>query len=102
MLGGGITGLTAAYLLSRKLPTANITLYEAGSRLGGWLQTKHMDVANGTVVFEQGPRTLRPSLPNGLVTLDLACPSPLLYWECVGLTCRSCRFINSILIARLS
>ena len=73
ILGGGITGLATAYFLSRSLPYARITLIEASSRLGGWLHSKQVDVGNGKVVFEQGPRTLRPTAPNGLITLDLVC-----------------------------
>ena len=71
VLGGGITGLASAYYLSRLLPDAKITLFEASTRLGGWLHSKQVNVGNGKVVFEQGPRNLRPTNPNGLVTLDL-------------------------------
>ena len=72
VLGGGITGLSTAYYLSKSLPSSTrIVLFEAGSRLGGWLNSTSVDVGNGKVVFERGPRTLRPSVPNGLVTLDL-------------------------------
>ena len=71
VLGGGITGLASAYFLSRRLPNINITVYEASPRLGGWLHSEQVDVDNGKVIFERGPRNLRPSIPNGLVTLDL-------------------------------
>ena len=71
VLGGGITGLSSAYYLSQHLPAANITLYESTDRLGGWLRSKHINVGTGTVVFEQGPRTLRPHTSAGLVTLEL-------------------------------
>lgn len=71
ILGGGITGLASAYFLSRDLPKAKITLFEASSRLGGWLHSRSVDVGSGNVVFEQGPRNLRPTMPNGLLTLDL-------------------------------
>ena len=71
VLGGGITGLASAYYLAQQLPKAHITLYEGTSRLGGWLHSKQIDVGTGKIVFEQGPRTLRPSRPNGWVTLDL-------------------------------
>ncbi|KAL8810305.1 MAG: hypothetical protein Q9200_002685 [Gallowayella weberi] len=71
VLGGGITGLASAYYLAQRLPNAQITLFEGSSRLGGWLHSKQIDVGNGSIVFEQGPRTLRPSRPNGWVTLDL-------------------------------
>ena len=71
VLGGGITGLASAYFLSRDLPNAKITLFEASSRLGGWLHSRSVDVGSGSVVFEQGPRNLRPTMPNGFLTLEL-------------------------------
>jgi oxygen-dependent protoporphyrinogen oxidase len=71
VLGGGITGLASAYFLSNALPEARISIYESTDRLGGWLQTKHIDTKSGDVVFEQGPRTLRFTLPAGLVMLEL-------------------------------
>ena len=71
VLGGGITGLVSAYYLARHLPRTNITLFEGTPRLGGWLHSTQVDVGTGKVVFEQGPRSVRPSRPNGWVTLDL-------------------------------
>ncbi|QSZ33754.1 hypothetical protein DSL72_005325 [Monilinia vaccinii-corymbosi] len=71
VLGGGITGLATAYYLTRMAPHVKVTLYEGSDRLGGWLRTKHVDVGDGEVVFEQGPRTLRPNTPAGYVTLNL-------------------------------
>ncbi|MCJ1281864.1 oxygen-dependent protoporphyrinogen oxidase [Xylographa opegraphella] len=71
ILGGGITGLASAFYISEAFKDVNVTLYEASSRLGGWLRSTSVDVGSGKVVFEQGPRTLRPNVPNGLVTLDL-------------------------------
>lgn len=71
VLGGGITGLASAYFLSKDLPNAKITLFEASTRLGGWLHSRSVDIGTGNVVFEQGPRNLRPTVPNGLITLGL-------------------------------
>ena len=71
ILGGGITGLSAAHYLTRELPTAKITIYEASDRLGGWLLSKSVNVGNGNVVFESGPRTLRPHTPAGMVTVEM-------------------------------
>lgn len=71
VLGGGITGLAAAYYLSKGLPNAKITLLESSNRLGGWIRSSRMNIGDGYVVFEQGPRTLRPTVPNGLITLEL-------------------------------
>lgn len=95
VIGGGITGLASAFYISKMFKNVPITLYEAGSRLGGWLRSTSVDVGNGNVVFEQGPRTLRPNTPNGLVTLDLVsfrCPEfhDMLIRCCrsIGLACR--------------
>ncbi|WP_347552794.1 protoporphyrinogen oxidase [Pseudalkalibacillus hwajinpoensis] len=55
IVGGGITGLTAAYYLQKDMKTANlpyqITLLEGTDRLGGKIQT---DTTNGFVI-ERGP-----------------------------------------------
>ncbi|KAL9597368.1 MAG: hypothetical protein Q9219_005177 [cf. Caloplaca sp. 3 TL-2023] len=71
VLGGGITGLASAYYLSQQLPHSQITVFEGSPRLGGWLRSDQVDVGSGKVLFEQGPRNLRPTYPNGWVTLDL-------------------------------
>src|SRR5690242_18678741 len=49
ILGGGISGLTAAYRLSELLPQANIELFESSNRLGGILST----VSRGGFLIEQ-------------------------------------------------
>ncbi|QUC18413.1 uncharacterized protein UV8b_02654 [Ustilaginoidea virens] len=82
VVGGGLTGLTTAYYLAKQLPsTANITLYEASDRLGGWIQTDRVPVdvhgVKGTVSFERGPRTMSSlhsstSRFDDLVLYDLA------------------------------
>jgi NAD(P)-binding Rossmann-like domain len=76
VLGGGITGLATAYYLAKK--NIKVTLYEASERLGGWIHSEHVDVPDGRVLFEQGPRTLRPNMPNGMVTLSLVRERPIL------------------------
>ncbi|KAK6582328.1 hypothetical protein PZA11_004736 [Diplocarpon coronariae] len=71
VLGGGITGLASAHYLTRESPNAKITLYEATGRLGGWLQSRVLQVGDETVLFESGPRTLRPHTPAGYVTIEM-------------------------------
>ncbi|KAH8676845.1 hypothetical protein BGZ60DRAFT_483701 [Tricladium varicosporioides] len=72
ILGGGVTGLASAYYLARELPNTNITIYEGSGRVGGWLRSKRFDVKGGQILFEQGPRTLRPEgSVAGLTTLEL-------------------------------
>lgn len=90
ILGGGITGLVSAFYLSKQRPDIRITIFEGSSRLGGWLHSKQVDVGSGNVVFEQGPRTLRPNFPNGLITLKLVC-----YDHHVGLWCIFTHFYRS-------
>jgi protoporphyrinogen oxidase len=74
IIGGGITGLASAHYLLQYLPNANITLYEASDRMGGWLQSKHVNIGDGKIVFEQGPRNLRPKTTSGLATLEMVDP----------------------------
>ncbi|KAI0146800.1 hypothetical protein BJ166DRAFT_582953 [Pestalotiopsis sp. NC0098] len=64
VLGGGITGLTAAHYLARNAPNAHITLYEASDRLGGWIEgvRTNLDTVeghDGEVLMQRGPRMLR-------------------------------------------
>jgi protoporphyrinogen/coproporphyrinogen III oxidase len=66
VLGGGITGLSSVFHLSRRFPGAFITLFEKNSSLGGWVSSERVEVrdANGNsaeIVLESGPRTLRPN-----------------------------------------
>ncbi|OJJ45392.1 hypothetical protein ASPZODRAFT_69950 [Penicilliopsis zonata CBS 506.65] len=71
VVGGGITGLTAAYHLSQDRKCEKVTLFERSDSLGGWLQSERVSVADGDVVFEYGPRTLRASVPDCVPLLDL-------------------------------
>ncbi|KAM3414148.1 Protoporphyrinogen oxidase [Cercospora zeina] len=70
ILGGGITGLASAYFLTRQLPNATVTLYEAKDRVGGWLESTRVPVKDGNILFEAGPRTLRPQ-QNGVLAARL-------------------------------
>ncbi|KAL2022689.1 hypothetical protein VTK56DRAFT_4770 [Thermocarpiscus australiensis] len=65
VLGGGLTGLTTAWYLTRVLPQARVTLYEASDRLGGWIDTERVEVQTpdgrtGTVNFERAARMVQP------------------------------------------
>ena len=51
IVGGGLTGLTAAYYLGRAKPDWTITLYEQAPRFGGKIQTQRVD----EFVVELGP-----------------------------------------------
>ncbi|RDW78076.1 hypothetical protein BP5796_05928 [Coleophoma crateriformis] len=72
VLGGGISGLATAYYLAKLLPPeAKIDIYEASDRLGGWVDSKKIQVPGGEVVFEHGPRTLRPHTHAGMIVVEL-------------------------------
>ena len=69
ILGGGIAGLSAAYrLLGSVAKPKNIIILESSERLGGWIQSKRYDDG---VIFELGPRGLRPAGPSGRASLQL-------------------------------
>ncbi|KAL0281589.1 UNVERIFIED_CONTAM: hypothetical protein PYX00_002527 [Menopon gallinae] len=67
ILGGGISGLSAAYYLSKK-PSNGIVLYEASERLGGWIRTRE---STSGAFFEQGARTLRWSSATADATYEM-------------------------------
>lgn len=71
ILGGGITGLTTAHYITEEFPQAKVTIFEGQQRLGGWLRSKEVDVGDGNVIFESGPRSLRIPGANGLLMLQL-------------------------------
>ncbi len=59
VVGGGITGLTAAYRLHQLLPAARIELFEASDRLGGVLSTHR----SGDTLLELGADSFIDKLP---------------------------------------
>jgi len=59
VVGGGISGLTAAYRLTQLLPRATVELYEASARLGGVLHTHN---ARG-LLLEHGADSFLDKLP---------------------------------------
>jgi hypothetical protein len=62
VLGGGVSGLASAYFVSKEFPKSKITVYESGKAAGGWIQSPRTEVPGGNVLFEYGPRTLRPGV----------------------------------------
>lgn len=51
VVGSGISGLSAAWLLSRR---HDVTLFEADPRLGGHTNTVNVSVAGGTTAIDTG------------------------------------------------
>ena len=67
VLGGGISGLSAAWKLSNS-NRADVTVIERSQRVGGWVHSKRTDHGS---VFELGPRSLRTAGVQGKQTLNL-------------------------------
>lgn len=66
ILGGGLSGLSAAFHLSRRFPSTLITLIEKHTKLGGWAKSDRIQLKDEhgrpcSVLLESGPRTLRPN-----------------------------------------
>ncbi len=62
VVGGGISGLSAAHFLRRRLPDAKITLLEARARTGGNIRT---EATNGFVI-DAGPDSFLRTKPSAL------------------------------------
>ncbi|KAI9268046.1 protoporphyrinogen oxidase [Phascolomyces articulosus] len=85
VLGGGISGLSTAYYLARLAPRATqITLIERSDRVGGWIRSRRVEPGfhascpktnaihdENSVLFESGPRSLRPVGTSGAVVLEM-------------------------------
>ena len=67
VLGGGISGLAAAHYLSKLPHVKEVVVLESTKRLGGWINSTRED----GLVYEHGPRTVRPPGPQGANTLNL-------------------------------
>lgn len=72
VLGGGITGLSAAVIAAKLNPNAKVTLYESSERVGGYVHSEVVQSSDGPVVFEQGLRSLRPGTTRGHHALAMA------------------------------
>ncbi|KAF7407819.1 protoporphyrinogen oxidase isoform X1 [Vespula maculifrons] len=68
VLGGGISGLSAAYYALNNPRIGPIIVLEASNRLGGWIRSH--ELSNG-IIFEKGPRTIRCLGLAGKNTLNL-------------------------------
>ena len=68
VVGGGLAGLAAAHYSLRLATTSRVVVLEASTRLGGWVRTTRHDDG---VIYEAGPRTVRPAGVQGANTLAL-------------------------------
>ncbi len=65
ILGGGISGLTAAYFLQKRVLGSSLRLIEKTSHLGGWIKTKNEQ----GFIFEMGPRLFKTTSSAALLEL---------------------------------
>jgi oxygen-dependent protoporphyrinogen oxidase len=95
VIGGGLTGLSAAFHAARRFPRAQVVLFERNQRIGGWVRSHRVEVeapaASGSenvkasILLECGPRTLRPAVDgSGRAVLELV----------RGSLCPICRLIE--------
>lgn len=61
VIGAGITGLTAAFQLARR--GVDVVVIEAADRVGGTLESRRFETAEGHWRFEAGPNTIVASHP---------------------------------------
>ena len=69
ILGGGISGLTAAWTLRHLGNNNPITLIDRAPHPGGWIKTERS--GEGGHLFERGPRGFRPTGTSGTSVLRL-------------------------------
>jgi len=76
IIGGGLSGVYARYVLSREFQDAEIHLYEKSARLGGCIET-----LKSPYFFEKGPRTIKASRSLELLNLirELDLESDVIY-----------------------
>ncbi len=63
VVGGGISGLSAAYFAHKRHPQADVTLLEAGPRWGGKITTDRVPFDSGRFIVEGGPDTFLATKP---------------------------------------
>lgn len=68
IVGGGLSGLSAALFLKLKNITSSVSIIESSGRLGGWVQSKNFKDGS---VHELGPRTVRMNSPTVNYLLQL-------------------------------
>ncbi|XP_023334507.1 protoporphyrinogen oxidase [Eurytemora carolleeae] len=68
IVGGGVAGLATAFYLTKQSGVKRITVLESSKRLGGWIDTTRN---KDGILYEHGPRTIRPVGPQGANTLAM-------------------------------
>ena len=68
VLGGGISGLTSAWSLSKSSSKLEVVLLESGSSTGGWIRSLQTPCGS---IHEVGPRSMRFRYKAGKVALAM-------------------------------
>lgn len=72
VIGGGISGLTFGYFLTRLRPDIRISIFESAKQPGGWIKSETLhDPNDGKILLEKGPRTLRGVSDGTLLIIDI-------------------------------
>lgn len=53
ILGGGLSGITATYYVTKKYSKCEVTVVERQNRFGGWVNTQKSDFLFEMVMFEK-------------------------------------------------
>jgi hypothetical protein len=85
IVGGGLSGLSSAYYFIQTLTPAlrkacKVVVFEKQGRTGGWCRSLDVPLQEGekgNMVFETGPRSIRPAGLQGWLTLEMVRPSLL-------------------------
>ncbi|CCH44560.1 protoporphyrinogen oxidase [Wickerhamomyces ciferrii] len=70
VIGGGISGLSFVYFLSKLRPDLNFTIFERSSRFGGYINTELHNFNGEKIKLEKGPRTLRGASDGTTIMID--------------------------------
>lgn len=83
ILGSGLSGLSSAFYFLKSLPAhkslgknknVEVVIFERSTRSGGWCESLEMPLegkGKGKLVFETGPRSIRPVALAGWLTVQL-------------------------------
>lgn len=66
IIGGGLSGLCTAFYVKRSLPDVQLTLFEAGDRVGGVIGTERIENECGTFVVDLGADMFAVDPPHAL------------------------------------
>lgn len=66
VIGGGVSGLSAAHRLLEVAPDVDVEVWEASERAGGWIATERVEVDGAPFVVDLGPESIVRDKPAAL------------------------------------